>query len=96
MTPSVFKIRIPDGIQINEGETVGFKSLMGTLTATYCCKSRIDGQAIFKTGGFSGEANYLNDIFDGKTTLLNELEKIESYPALISTLEDPGLTLNNL
>jgi len=64
------------------------------MTATYVGKSRIDGFSLFKTGTFTGTGvTNLSDIFDGAAAMfITDSSAInyamDTYPTLISTLED--------
>jgi len=90
--PLSFKIRLPMETSLKEGHGVRFNSSETTdsLMATYIGRSRIDRKSMFKTQFFEGEATELADIFDGGTTIDNggNTLVIETYPGLISTLED--------
>jgi len=92
-----FASLVSSGI-VTDGSTVTFNSVQtdvsagsSTLTATYIGKSRIDGFAMFKTGSFGTANDNLADIFDGAAGWYTNSDigyDVNTYPTLISTLED--------
>jgi hypothetical protein len=93
--PWAFKLQLPTGTVLTEGDAVTFYAADTSagadyVTATYIGKSRIDGFGMFKTGTFAGDATNLADVFDGSTAMTQDasLLGVSTYPTLISTLED--------
>lgn len=90
---------LPDGsvgqVVVFSPDPSAYANANGTVTATYIGKSRIDGFPMFKTGTFTTATN-LADVFDGAATMTFTAAHavgdfsavINTYPSLISSLED--------
>jgi hypothetical protein len=98
--PHIFKIRLSKETILSEGHGVRFNAeeTKYSLVASYISKSLLDRSCIFKTEILENGAKTLASVFDGSTTIDQGTQKIlvDTYPNLVSTLEDMNYGISTL